>query len=228
MTVDGDRAKPHRSTEGRILLAGVVLSLLYVSFLSLSALFSPDLAQALVGITATNAIFGRASGMSLSYALGFGHAAAMPLNMLIEAILVLLFYPLFVFSLNHLPAFEFLRKIVDRASQAAEKHQDKVQRYGIPGLVLFVWFPFSMTGPMVGCVIGYMIGLRPWVNVSVVLGSTFTAIVCWGLLLRDILEHLEAYSTYAPLSAVAAFTALLILAHFIKTRKRKKREAEGE
>lgn len=228
MTVDHGRAKPLHSTEGHILLAGIVLSLLYLSFLSLSALLSPDLAQALVGVTATNVLFGRASGMSLSYALGFGHVTAMPLNMLIETILVLLFYPLFVFSLNHLLVIEFLRKVIDRASMAAEKHRDKVQRYGIPGLVLFVWFPFSMTGPMVGCVIGYMIGLRPWVNISVVLGSTFIAIVCWGLLLRDILEHLEAYSTYAPLSAVAAVMALIIFVHFIKVWKRKKREPEGE
>jgi len=160
MTGDHGRTRALHGTEGHILLAGIVLSLLYLSFLSLSALLSPGLVQNLAGITATNVLFGRASGMSLSYALGFGHAVAMPLNMLIETILVLLFYPLFVFSLNHLLVIEFLRKVVDRTAGAAEKHQDKVRRYGIPGLVFFVWFPFSMTGPLVGCVIGHMIGLR--------------------------------------------------------------------
>lgn len=112
MTGDHGRTRALHGTEGHILLAGIVLSLLYLSFLSLSALLSPGLVQNLAGITATNVLFGRASGMSLSYALGFGHAVAMPLNMLIETILVLLFYPLFVFSLNHLLVIEFLRKVV--------------------------------------------------------------------------------------------------------------------
>jgi uncharacterized membrane protein len=215
------RGKPLHSSEGHILLAGIVLSLLYVSFLSLCVLAAPRLAQTFVGVTATNVLFGRAAGMSLTYALGFGHAVAMLLNMLIETILVLLFYPLFVFSLKHLLVVGWLRRVVDKITGTAERHREKVRRYGIAGLVFFVWFPFSMTGPLVGCVIGYMIGLRPWVNVGVVIASTWLAIVCWGLLLRDMLEHLSVYSTYAPISAVTALIAFLILVHFIKVWKRK-------
>ena len=45
------------SSEGHILLAGIGLALLYLSFLSLTALVSPGLAQSLVGITATNVIY---------------------------------------------------------------------------------------------------------------------------------------------------------------------------
>jgi hypothetical protein len=35
------------------------------------------------------------------------------------------------------------------------------------------------------------------------------------------LEHLSVYSTYAPISAVTALIAFLILVHFIKVWKRK-------
>lgn len=211
--------RPLHSTEGHILLVGLALVFFYLAFLSLSALFSPRIGQALVGITATNVIFGRAAGMSLSYATGFGHAAAMPLNMVIETILVLLFYPLFVFSLKHLLVVEVLERIVNRVTAAAVRNEDKVRRYGIPGLAFFVFFPFSMTGPMVGCVIGYMLGLGPWVNITVVLGSTYVAIACWGLLLRDLLELLAGYSTYAPLAAVASIVALVIIVHLVKARR---------
>lgn len=221
---DGKGERPLRSTEGHILLLGLAVALVYLVFLSLSALVSPRIGQALVGITATNVIFGRAAGMSLSYATGFGHAVAMPLNMVIETILVLLFYPLFVFSLKHLLVVEVLEKAVDRVTAAAVRHEDKVRRYGIPGLAFFVFFPFSMTGPMVGCVIGYMIGLRAWVNITVVLGGTYLAIVCWGLLLRDLLERLAGYSTYAPLAVVATIVALVIIAHLIKVRKNRLQE----
>jgi len=215
----GDRhpgAEALHSTEGHILLAGIALALLGLASLSLCALFDPRIAQILAGITATNVLFGRAAGMSLSYAFGLGHTAAMLLNMLIETILVLLFYPVFVFSLIHLLSFEWLKRLVDRTAAAALRHQDKVRRYGVPGLMFFVFFPFSMTGPMVGCVIGHMIGLGALVNVAVVLAGTYFAILCWGLLLRDMLERLALYSTYAPTAAVAVTLALMILAYFIR------------
>lgn len=218
MIRDRKRLTPLHSKEGHILLLGLAVALVYLVFLSLAALLAPRTGQALVGITATNVIFGRAAGMSLSYATGFGHVAAMPLNMVIETILVLLFYPLFVFSLKHLLVVEILERAVDRVTAAAVRNEDKVRRYGIPGLAFFVFFPFSMTGPMVGCVIGYMLGLRPWVNIAVVLGSTYVAIACWGFLLRDLLERLASFSTYAPLAVVATIVALVIIAHLVRGR----------
>jgi uncharacterized membrane protein len=210
-----------RSPEGRILLAGTALALLYLASLSICVLFWPRLGHIFIGITASNVLFGRAAGLSLGYAFGFGHAVVVPLNMLIETILVLLFYPLFVFSLTHMLFIEWLKKLVGKATVTAEKHQRKVRRYGILGLIIFVWFPFSMTGPLVGCVIGHMIGFGPRVNITVVLGSTYLAILSWAMLLRGMLGHLAAYSTYAPIAVVATVIALLILAYIIKTMKRK-------
>ena len=210
-----------QSIEGRILLAGIALALLYLASLSVCVLLSPGVAQILVGVTASNVLFGRAAGMSVGYAFGFGHMAVVLLNILLETILVLLFYPLFVFSLNQLLVIDWLKNLVDRATAVAEKHQHRVRLYGIPGLVFFVWFPFSMTGPLVGCIIGHMIGLGPLANIAVVLGSTYLAILSWALLLRATLEHLAAYSTYAPIAVVASAIALLVLAHIIRTLRRK-------
>ncbi len=208
-------------TEGHILLAGIVLALLYLGALSLCVLFSPRLSQVLIGITASNILFGRAAGMSVAYAFGFGHTVVIPLNMLIESILVLLFYPLFVFSLKNLLVMEWLRKFVDGVVTAAGRHRQKVERYGIPGLILFVWFPFSMTGPMVGSVIGHFVGLRPKVNIAVVLGSTYLAILCWGILLRGLLERAAATGTYASIAVVATIIAGLLIVQLVRTWKKR-------
>jgi len=208
-----------RSPEGRILLIGIVLLLLYMASLSVCMLFSPGLAQILIGITASNLLFGRAAGMSLGYAFGFGHAVVIPLNMLIETILVLLFYPLFVLSIKQLLVTAWLRKLVSQAMATAEKHQQRVKRYGIPGLILFVWFPFTMTGPLVGSVIGYMLGLNPWVNIAVVLAGTYLAVVSWAMLLRDMLGKLAAYGMYGPLIVMAVFVAIFAFSYVMKRRR---------
>lgn len=53
-------------------------------------------------MTATNIIFGRAAGISVGYTMGLDHIVVVTVNMLIETILVLLFYPLFVLSWRRL------------------------------------------------------------------------------------------------------------------------------
>jgi uncharacterized membrane protein len=207
------------TTEKLILRTGIALAMIYAAFLVLCALYSAPVAQSFLGVTATNVVFGRAAGMSLSYAFGYSDTVAMLLNMLIETILVLVFYPVFVMSLTQLPSQGWLRKLIDRTKAAAERHQDKIHRYGIIGLVAFVWFPFSMTGPMVGCAIGYMIGFRPWVTLTAVLASTYVAIVCWGLLLRDLLEQFAADNHYVPVVVLGAIVCVLLLARYIRTRR---------
>ena len=86
------------TTESRILAFGMVVALLYIVGLSLSWLWSPEKFRVLIGMTVTNIIFGRAAGMSVGYTMNLDHSTVLLINMLIETILVLLFYPLFVFS----------------------------------------------------------------------------------------------------------------------------------
>lgn len=95
-------------------------------------------------LTIANIVFGRAVSMSIGYAAGYGHALVVPVNMVAETVLVLLFYPLFVFSLKKMVVFPALRNFLDHVHQAAVQHQDKVRKYGIIGLFAFVWFPFWM------------------------------------------------------------------------------------
>jgi len=142
--------------------------------------------------------------------------------MIIETIQVLVLYPLFVFSWRQLLVINRLKNIFERTQRAAERHKDKVQKYGAIGVFAFVWFPFWMTGPVVGSVIGFLLGLRVWVNMTAVLAGTYVAIFCWALFLRQLHEQVAVYSSYAGLILMALLIAIILLGNFLVRRRHEK------
>ncbi len=207
------------TTEGRILAAGIILSVIGLLIMAITALWSPQNARMMGALTITNIAFGRAVSMSIGYAAGYGHAMVVPVNMAVETILVLLFYPLFVFSLKKLVVFPALKRLLDRAHQAAVQHKDKVRKYGIIGLLMFVWFPFWMTGPVVGCTIGYLLELPIWLNLSVVLVGTYIAMAAWGYVLFSIQSHAADLGSWAPLLIVGIIVAIVVVGYFLNRRR---------
>lgn len=197
--------------EGRIFLAGLGLTLLGLAGLGLSWFWWPEDFELLVGLTATASLFGRAAGLSFGYAVGLDHVVVVPVTMAVETAFVFLFYPLFVLGWNELLGFRPLQRFVERTNRTAVAHEEGLRHYGIAGLLVFVWFPFWLTGPVIGSAIGYLLGLRAWVNMSVVLSGTYLAIVCWAVLLRELQDRAAAYGALAPLILVV----VLILAGVI-------------
>lgn len=212
--------------EGRIFTAGLAIMLFYIISLLVICVVSSENFHAFLGLTATGILFGRAAAMSFGYAAGYGHVVVIPVCMLIETIIVLLFYPLFVFSWRQILVIKVLKKFMDRARKTAEAHRAKIRRLGVPGLFIFVFFPFWMTGPFMGSVVGFLIGFSWRVNVGVVLGATYLAIVGWALLLKEIHERVAAYSLYGPIIFVALLIAVVIGMYIFQSvnYKRKKHE----
>lgn len=211
------------SPEGRLLLAGVVIAFVFISWLAFKLLFSPDEFQVLIGMTATEIMFGRAAAMAFGYSLGLEHTLVIPICMTLETILVLLFYPLFVFSWRHLIVTNLLKRIFEHTQKVAEANKGKVQKYGVIGLFAFVWFPFWMTGPVVGCVIGFLLGMRVWLNIFVVLTGTYGAILGWALFLRHFHERAASFSSYGAIVLMGLLFIIIVLGHlFHKTLRQNK------
>ena len=80
---------------------------------------------------------------------------------------MLILYPLFVLSWNRLIDIGRLGPYLARVHASAESQQGWVRRFGIAGLFLFVFVPFWMTGPVVGAIIGFLLGLRTAVNLAI-------------------------------------------------------------
>lgn len=204
-----------RTPEGRLLLVGGLLAFGYLVWMGRMLLFSTDQAQVLVGMTATEVIFGRAAAMAFGYSLGMGHGLVITVCMLLETILVFLFYPLFVFSFRHLLQIRWLKRSFDRIHRSAQTHKGTVQRYGIIGLFVFVWLPFFMTGPVVGCVIGFLLGLRIRWNMAAVLAGTYTAIIGWAIFMRTIHEHAVSTSSYSAGILLVLLMILIAVSHYL-------------
>ncbi len=207
--------------EGHILEIGLIMALLYITLLCLCYLRIPDRAHLYLGMSATNVVFGRAAGISFGYTFGLDHIIVITINIIIESILVLIFYPLFVFSWRSLLIIRGLRGFMKRIHMAAESKQDMIRSYGIIGLFMFVWFPFTMTGPMVGCAIGYLIGLHPWRNLTIVLSSTCLAIICWALFLGEIHDRVAQYSPYASIFIITIIILIVIGFYVLKYLRKK-------
>ncbi|UCC96349.1 MAG: small multi-drug export protein [Phycisphaerales bacterium] len=212
------------SSEGRLLLTGVALAFAYTAWLGVKLLLSPDESQLLVGMTATGLMFGRGFAMTFGYSLGLGHGTVIPVCIIIETILVLIFYPLFVFSWQHLLVLKWLKRILERTHKAAERHKETIRKYGVIGLFVFVWFPFWMTGPVVGSVIGFLLGLPVWLNMTVVLVGTCAAIFGWAFFLRQLHEHVVSYSPYGAVILMALLAVIIISGRLLLKHPRRDRK----
>lgn len=208
------------SQEGHIFLTGLLLSVFYLLWLAVNELWYPRQAHVFVAMTITHVLFGRAAGMSFGYTVGFGHAVVIPMNLVIETIQVLLFYPLFVFSWRQLLIINRLKNMMDRMHQAAQAHQGMIHRYGLIGLFVFVWIPFWMTGSAIGCVIGFLLSLRPWLTVGVVLGGAYMAIISWAFLLRELHDRASEFGPYASIGILAIIILIAFAGHFIYKKQR--------
>lgn len=217
-----------KTTEGRILLLGIAIALVGLIVMGLVAFWSPQTSRMMGAMSFTNIIFGTIVSMSIGYAAGYGHALVIPVNIWVETVMVLLFYPVFVFSMRKLVEFPRLKRFLERTQAAAERHHDKVHRYGIAGLFIFVWLPFWMTGPLVGSAIGYLLGFPAWLTLSVVLAGTFIAMLGWGYLLFGLYTRAAVFGPWAPLLIIGLIIIVILVIYRLNQRGKKHKLKESE
>lgn len=196
----------HRGIEVRILAVGLFLTLLTVVALSIGWLVNPELAARFAAMTGLNLTVGRAAGMSFGYASGLHHPSVITSSVLVETIQVLVIYPLFVLSWKSIVDERRMQRLLVGVRRSAEASQSRVARYGMIGLFAFVFLPFWMTGPVVGSVIGFLIGLKARHNLPIVLSATYAAVAIWAVFFERMNEWLAAYGRYA------AFCLVLVVA----------------
>ncbi|MBV6475305.1 MAG: hypothetical protein MOGDAGHF_00823 [Rhodocyclaceae bacterium] len=220
MLPDGARARAIlASAEGRMLAAGLILAGLLLLAFGIGWTLFPDRILQYAAMTGLNLVIGRGAGLSFGYASGMGHLQVVPLNMLVETLHVLVVYPLFVLGWRHLLDLPALKAFVARMHAAAEQRGGQVRKFGIAGLLVFVFVPFWMTGPVVGSIIGFLIGLRPWVNLAVVLLATYLAIGVWALLLNELNAWAAAFHRLAPWALLAAIVLIVAAGHLLQRRR---------
>lgn len=207
------------SQEGKIFIAGVLLFIAFLSIIIVVYQFSVDAANDLMAMSVTNFFFGRAAGISYGYTVEFSDRVIILMNMMIEFIMVMITYPLFVFSWNKSLNLKFLRHFFISVKREKLKYKSFFQKYGKYGLFLFVWFPFWMTGPVIGAIIGFLIGIKHYMTLFIVLSGTSLAIVIWTYFLKELIILLNQISANAPYILLALFIAIAITLKVLKSTK---------
>jgi len=207
------------SQEGKIFLFGLLSLLTYLASIISTYLISVNDANNLLIMTITNIIFGRAAGLSYGLSVGLSEELIILMNIVIELIMVMIIYPLFVFSWNKSLTIHALHNFFSKVKELRLKHSSFFDKYGKYGLFIFVWFPFWMTGPVVGAIIGFLIGLKHYHTVFIVSAGTSLAIVVWTYFLKEIMLLLSQISEYAPYILLALFVAIAIFFKLINSQK---------
>jgi uncharacterized membrane protein len=195
--------------------------------MGLLAYWSPQTPEMIGAMSIANLTLGTVVSMSIGYAAGYGNFLPLAVNMWMETVVVLLFYPVFVLSMRKLVVFPRLKRFLDRTHAAAVRHQDKVRRYGIVGLFLFVWIPFWMTGPVVGSAIGYLLGFPAWLTLTVVIAGTFMTLLCWAWLLFGIFTRAAVFGPWASILIIVLIILVILAAYLLDRRGRNRKPKES-
>ena len=200
-------------------MTGVLLGSLWICALLVLWLCGYDFPLNLISMVGTHLIAGRAGGITVGLNLDLPEWLIVLNAFLIDSLIVLLIYPLFILSTRKTLKISFVQDFLDASIKTAKKERKRVRRFGMVGLLLFVWFPLHMTGPLVGAIIGYFLRLKPYVNITVVLTGTFLAVVSWVIFFSKMNTVTGEYSFLIPVVVIAM--ALIV---FLVIRMRNRRE----
>ncbi|MBT5324094.1 MAG: small multi-drug export protein [Campylobacteraceae bacterium] len=141
----------------------------------------------------TNILIGRVPSISLGTSLDLDILTVVFTIFTTEAILSLFFYTLFLYSLRNIKLFESLSNQVIKLHNTASQYKEYIDKYGMFGLLFFVFMPFWMTGPVVGIIIGDLMNFSLVKNITIVAIGTFVAIFCWAVMIKYFIEYIQVF-----------------------------------
>ncbi|RXJ65929.1 hypothetical protein CRV08_13940 [Halarcobacter ebronensis] len=179
--------------EGLILILS--FSLIFFTTFSLVFFYFYDavFASKITTMIFTNIFIGRVPAISFGYASNLSHIVVIVFNIIAEMILVTLIYSIFVFSFKGVVRVKGLEDFFNKVKEKKEKHKNIFLKYGRLGLFIFVFIPFWMTGPIVGSIIGFLIGMKHFTIIFIVFLATIISMTLWGLFLQEIVAFLGEF-----------------------------------
>ncbi len=179
--------------EVKILLIGLTLTLL-TGLYFLYLLFSdPNLYRVLSSTAIIHLMGGRALGIAACLSANISLFYTIIYNFFLEVVIVLIAYGIVVLVMRNIIQPKMFHSAVRQAELTAQKEKTKIKKYGAIGLFLFVMFPFFMTGPVIGAIIGYLLNYRAINNFLIVFSGTLTSIIIYALVGNNVLEFIGRF-----------------------------------
>ena len=123
--------------------------------------------------------FGRAGNAGVGLEFGFSPLFLMYQAFVQDFIVMCYLYPVFVRGHSLITRLPAIGKRINRLHEMAVARRDQIRPFGIVGLFLFVAFPFWSTGPIVGVLVGHLMGLRAVIIFATVVVADALATAAW-------------------------------------------------
>jgi len=209
--------------EVRILLTGLILTCLTGLYLLYLLFADPGLYKTLSSTAIVHVMGGRALGIAYCLAADISLFYTILYNFFLEVVIVLIAYGVVVLVMRNIIQPKLFRSAVRQAELTAQEQKTKIKKYGVIGLFFFVMFPFFMTGPVIGAIIGYLLNYKAINNFLIVFSGTLTSILIYTLLGNNILHYLNQYVNIELVkkwgAIIVGVLILVFLIYHLKTVK---------
>lgn len=206
--------KLFRGRGGNIFIFGLFLIFSLLTFIIISYQIDINFTNKVTGIVITNLFVGRVPALSFGYAADLPHIMVIGTNVLIELIMVSIIYPLFILSFHGILKIKVLENFFNEIKAKKLQHKEQFDKYGKFGLFIFVFIPFWMTGPIVGAIVGFLIGIEHYTIMIIVFIATTIAITLWGLFLQEIVNFLMIFDSQLVWILLFIIVGALLLLRF--------------
>jgi uncharacterized membrane protein len=209
--------------EVRILFMGLFLAMLAGLCLAVLLFIDPGLFRVLSSTAIVHVMGGRALGVAKCLSANISPFNTILYNFFLEVVIVLIAYGIVVLIMRNVIQPKLLHSTVRQAELTAQKQKTNIKRYGAIGLFFFVMFPFFMTGPVIGAIIGYLLHYRAINNFLIVFGGTLCSIIVYTLVGNNIINYISQYVDIDLVkrwgSIIVGLLILIFLIYHIKTVK---------
>jgi uncharacterized membrane protein len=221
------RAAFLQSEEARIFIAGCCMLILWVATIAVLSHYKYQHWLDILKMSLSHLMAGRAVGILT------GSSAEMPPRLIatvasyIDVMVMFIIYPLLIFSYRNLLERRFFKQHVRPMIESAQRSVTRFRKYKIIGVFCFVWFPFWMTGIVMGAVLGYLLGLKTHVNMTTVILGSISAVVSWVYVAETFFDKLRT-DMHEAIPTVITLVIIVILAAMRIVKNRRETHARQE
>ena len=209
--------------EVKILLVGLTFTILTGLYFFYLLFADPKLYKVLTSTAIVHVMGGRALGIATCLAADISLLYTILYNFYLEVVIVLVAYGVVVLVMRNIIQPKLFRSAVRQAELTAQEQKTKIKKYGAIGLFLFVMFPFFMTGPVIGAIIGYLLHYKAINNFLIVFGGTLTSILLYTLVGNNLFRYMNQYVDVGLVkkwgSIIVGVLILVFLIYHLKTVK---------
>ena len=209
--------------EVKILLIGLVLTALNGIYFLYLLFTDPGLYKVLSSTAIIHIMGGRALGIVTCLSADISLFYTILYNFFLEVVIVLIAYGIVVLVMRNIIQPKLFDSAVRQAELTAQRQKTKIKKYGSFGLFLFVMFPFFMTGPVIGAIIGYLLHYRAINTFLIVFSGTLASIMIYALIGNNLINFINQYIHIDVLKKwggiIIAVLIVVFLIYHLKTVK---------